>query len=249
MNTECSHCKGLHWIDEKIVKSSVINPSFGTCCNHGKIALPLLALPPPALAPLYINGDARSKNFKEHIWAYNRAFAFTSLGVKEDHRVNRGNGPPVFRIQGELAHWSGSLLPEPGRPPVYAQLYIYEPHIAVTQRMSNNANSDLRQDTMELLEEVIRTHHQYAPVYLHAHEVLAQHPGALDISVRLHVAPGTDWRRYNLPTADEVAVVLPTNITSTEARDIVLRRRAGVLQRISDCHPAYAPLQYPLLFP
>jgi hypothetical protein len=67
--------------------------------------------------------------------------------------------------------------------------------------------------------------------------------------VRLCVAPGTDRRRYNLPTADEVAVILPTNVTSTEARDIVLQRRGGALQRISDCHPAYVPLQYPLLFP
>jgi len=102
---------------------------------------------------------------------------------------------------------------------------------------------------MELLEEVIRTHHQYAPVYLYAHQVLGQYPEALDVSVRLHIAPGTDRHRYNLPTADEVAVILPTNITSTEVRDIVLRRRTGGLQRISDCHPAYAPLQYPLLFP
>lgn len=167
--------------------------------------------------------------------------------------MNHGNGPPVFRIQGDLAHWSGSLLPEPGRPPIYAQLYIYEPHTAVAHRMSNNANSGLRQDTMELLENIIRTHHQYAPVYLHAHEILAQYPEALDVSVRLRTAPGTDRRRYNLPTADEVAVILPmpTDITSTEnlKRDIVLRRRAGPLQRISDCHPAYAPLQYPLLFP
>ena len=158
--------------------------------------------------------------------------------------------PPVFHIQGELAHWSGSLLPEPGRPPVYAQLYIYEPHTAVVHRMSTNADSGLRQDTMELLEEVIYTHHQYAPVYLYAHQVLAQYPEALDVSVHLRIAPGTDQRHYNLPTADEVAVILPTNVTSTtEAHDIVLHRRTGALQRISDCHPAYAPLQHPLLFP
>ena len=34
-----------------------------------------------------------------------------------------------------------------------------------------------------------------------------------------------------------------------EPRDIVLRFRSGPLHRISDLHPAYAPLQYPLLFP
>ena len=67
--------------------------------------------------------------------------------------------------------------------------------------------------------------------------------------MRLRVAPGTDRRRYNLPTADEVAVILPTNVSTTEHRDIILRSRGGMLQRISDCHPAYAPLQYPLLFP
>ena len=62
----------------------------------------------------------------------------TSLGVKEDHSINQGNGPPVFRIQGELAHWSGTLLPEPGHSPVYAQLYIYDPSTAVGYRMANN---------------------------------------------------------------------------------------------------------------
>ncbi len=220
------------------------------CCNHGKITLPSLRVPPPALQALLSGDDVRAKNFREHIWAYNRAFAFTSLGVKEDHTVNCRNGPPVFRIQGELAHWSGSLLPQPGHPPIYAQLYIYDPRSAVAQRIANNSKrSVLRSDTMEILEDVLRTNHQYAPVYLHAHEVLAQYPDTSDVSVRLWVAPGTDTRRYNLPTVDEVAVILPTDMSSSEPRDIVLQRRGGVLQHISDCHPAYAPLQYPLLFP
>ena len=125
------------------------------CCNHGKVTLPSLQYPPPELASLLTGSDVQSKNFKENIWGYNRAFAFTSLGVKEDHSVNRGNGPPVFRIQGELAHWSGSLLPEPGHSPVYAQIYIYDPHIAVTHRMANNTGSGLRLDTVEVLEGIL----------------------------------------------------------------------------------------------
>jgi hypothetical protein len=219
------------------------------CCNHGKIALPSLQPPPPELSVLLTGSDVRAKNFKENICAYNRAFAFTSLGVKEDHSINRGNGPPVFHIQGELAHWSGTLLPEPGHSPVYAQLYIYDPSTAVGYRMANNSGSALRHDTMEILEDILRRNHQYAPIYLHAHEVLSQYPDTTDVSVHLRIAPGTDRRRYNLPTADEVAVILPTSIASSEPRDIILRRRGGILQRISDCHPAYAPLQYPLLFP
>ena len=65
----------------------------------------------------------------------------------------------------------------------------------------------------------------------------------------LRVAPGTDCQRYNLPTADEVAVILPTNVSTTEHHDIILQSHGGMLQWISDCHPAYAPLQCPLLFP
>ena len=40
-----------------------------------------------------------------------RALSFTSLGVHEDQSVNKGDGPPVFRISGELHHLSGLLHP------------------------------------------------------------------------------------------------------------------------------------------
>ena len=73
-----------------------------------------------------------------------------------------------------------------------------------------------------------------------------------DVSIHLRVTPGLDRRRYNLPTADEVAVILPgvdgdSNIHSQ--RDIVLQKRTGGLQIISNLHPSYIPLYYVLLFP
>ena len=137
-----------------------------------------------------------------------------------DHSVNHGNGPSVFRSQGELAHWSGSLLPEPGHSPVYAQIYIYDPHIAVTHWMaSGNTGSGLHLDTVEVLEGILQQNHQYTPLYLHAHEVLTQFPDTPDVAVCFRVAPGTDHQCYNLPTADEVAVILPTNVSTTEHHD------------------------------
>ncbi|GFS36770.1 hypothetical protein Acr_00g0047940 [Actinidia rufa] len=61
----------------------------------------------------------------------------------------------------------------------------------------------------------------------------------------------TDRRRYNLPTSDEIGVILPGDGSKVNGmRDIVLHLRGNnELMRISECHPAYLPLHYVLLFP
>jgi hypothetical protein len=61
---------------------------------------------------------------------------------------------------------------------------------------------------------------------------------------------GPPCRRYNLPTTDEVAAIVPGDGTQTTAmHNIILHHRDGPLHRINDCHPAYACLHYTLLFP
>lgn len=70
--------------------------------------------------------------------------------------------------------------------------------------------------------------------------------------MRLVLASGrsTDGRTYNLPTENDVAALIPGDFEkSMENRDIILESSTGKLQRISELHPAYLPLQYPLLFP
>jgi len=69
------------------------------------------------------------------------------------------------------------------------------------------------------------------------------------VSVRLTVNQNQDRRRYNLPTSDEIAVVVPGDETQTSgSRDIILRRRDGPLQRVNEGSPMYECLQYPLFF-
>jgi hypothetical protein len=97
--------------------------------------------------------------------------------------------------------------------------------------------------------KVYTANHQYTDIFLHAHEVLRQQPDTEEAAVRLRVAPGVHSRRGNLPTADEVAVILPGDQSQMQARDIILRKRDGLLLRISNLHPAYTPLYYVLLFP
>jgi len=143
MDVPCPDCGALHWMAERLSKSSNINPRFGMCCYQGKIKLAPLHNLPPELDTLFRDQTPQAKGFRENIRRYNNALAMTSLGCKVDESVNRGNGPYVFKVQGRLSHLAGSLLPQEGESPVYAQLYIYDPAEALDHRMRHDANQGL----------------------------------------------------------------------------------------------------------
>ena len=249
MDVTCSHCGALHWLSERRVDSSKQHPVFGTCCNSGKVMLATLRDPPPALRALFVAQDAQAIEFQSNIREYNSALSFTSLGVKPDRTMLlRGGGPYVFRLHGVLYHLSGSLLPEPGNVPIYSQLYIHDARTALRHRMKNNPS--LRADTMQALQTLLNVHHRYAAIYKQAREILAEYPDADNASIRLRVDPSRDKRRYNLPTVDEVAIIIPGDgEQATDGRDIILRNHQNSLQRVSDGHSAYDCLRYVLLFP
>ena len=116
MNVCCPLCNALHWLDECVSSPSIRRPEFGMCCGHGKVKLPPLRVPPLPLYNLFTGDTLPAKEFRTNIVQYNAALAFTSLGVNVDHSIV-GRGPPVFQIQGELRHLSGSLLPEDSQAP------------------------------------------------------------------------------------------------------------------------------------
>lgn len=58
--------------------------------------------------------------------------------VDEDHSVNQGRGPPVFRICGELHHRSGALVPTGTHPASHAQLYIYRGLLSYHRKASES---------------------------------------------------------------------------------------------------------------
>src|SRR5436305_7247905 len=74
--------------------------------------------------------------------------------------------------------------------------------------------------------------------------------GNLNVKVRLIGRRGTDVRPYNLPSVYEVvALVVGDFDQSLGDRDIIVESQTGLLKRISELHPSYLGLQYPLLFP
>ncbi|KAI8536933.1 hypothetical protein RHMOL_Rhmol10G0295100 [Rhododendron molle] len=250
MDVSCFHCKALHWMGEKLANSSLIHPFFGTCCLQGKIKLSSLIAPPLALQELYDGNDERSKSFRHHTREYNATNAFTSLGAKLDTRVLNGRGPLSFTIHGELRHRTGSLLPQPGHETIYSQLYIYDPESALNAR--NNRNPHLRRDVLKTIQDCLLTFNPFPEKFLRAFEILNQSESVgQNLPAFLHYSSSSDRRRYNLPTADEIAIILPGDGTEKSGmRDIVLHLRGNNgLMRVNECHPAYLPLHYVLLFP
>lgn len=81
--------------------------------------------------------DSQSKHFKENTRAYNNMFSFTSIGGKVQSSINNGSGPPQFILSGQNFHRIGSLIPEEGRDPKFAQLYIYDTYNENHNRMNN----------------------------------------------------------------------------------------------------------------
>ena len=243
------HCGALHWLLERSTGSGSSNahPLFAMCCSCGDIELPPVAPPPEQLSYFFTAPTPQADRFRQHIRQYNAALAFTSLGVEVDNSINEGGGgPPTFRIHGELCHRLGSLLPRHGDRPTYAQLYIYDPREALEHRMQRNTTLD--PVIMERSQTLILRHHRWAQIFKHAQEVF-EHDRCENISIQLAANHNRDRRRWNLPTPDEVAVVIPGDGTqSYSCQDTVVHRRDGPLRKISDGSPMYESLQCPLLF-
>ena len=251
MTVECPKCHALHFMSERLTHSSNANPRFGMCCLQGQISLPPLSEPPQQLHRLLTSSAPRARKFRENIRQYNTAFAFTSVGVEIDHTILNGRGPYSFRIHGGLCHKMGALQQTEGRRPSYAQLYIYDQQAALAFRNSRNANLD--HVVMGELQEMLNAVNPFVPLYRQAYQIMQETPPQLqaNLSVAIVLEPGEDRRRYNLPTVDEVAAIIPGHGEEEvdENRQIALRYKNGGLWFMSHLHPLYSPLHYVLLFP
>jgi hypothetical protein len=103
------------------------------------------------------------------------------------------------------------------------------------------------------LQDLLNANNPFVPLYKQAYQIMQETPPELQANLRVAIVmqPGEDPRRYNLPTVNEVAAVVPGDGEEEveQHRDIVLRYKDGGLKYISHLHPFYSPLHYILLFP
>lgn len=91
------------------------------CCASGKVCLPNLQEPPQPIKNLLTNNHPLSGHFLTNIRKYNSLFQMTSFGAKE---IREGNFMPTFKIEGQVYHLIGSLLPSSGQNPQFLQIYF-----------------------------------------------------------------------------------------------------------------------------
>ena len=118
--------------------------------------------------------------------------------------MNDGVGPYVFNLHGELSHKADSLLLPDGEPPVFAQLYVYDPADAVNYWMANALNAHLDHHTMVTLQNMVYHHHPAVQMYRQAYELTRNMPPEQQCKIALHFDQSCDCCCYNLPDASSL---------------------------------------------
>jgi hypothetical protein len=149
-------------------------------------------------------------------------------------------------------HRTGPLLPPDGDAPKLIQLYIYDTENEVSNRLGRLSGADatdgsLQPSIVHQLMEMLDRYNPFVKKFRTARET-TRSPDEKFI-IRIDAKEG-DPVQYNLPTTDDLAMLVVGDFTiETFKRDIIIETRNKELKRISALHPAYMPLQYPLLFP
>ena len=111
MQHECKFCQALKYPGE----------ALGLCCNNGTVLLNDFQGTPEPLLSLLQGQLPESQHFLNNLRSYNAAFQMTSFGHE---RRKEGNYMPTFRIQGQVYHRIGSLLPMDGDEHRFIQIYF-----------------------------------------------------------------------------------------------------------------------------
>ncbi|XP_076265190.1 uncharacterized protein LOC143199329 [Rhynchophorus ferrugineus] len=159
------------------------NEANGLCCANG------------------IGTD--SIHFLIHIQQYNNCFQMTSFGATN---AVRENFMPTFKIQGQIYHRAGSLLPVSDSDNKFLQIYFMgnSPQEIDLRCAHNNL---VKRSIVEQLQTLFHQHNQLIILFKTALDLMPSDNHK--IVIRADKTPaGQHTRRFNAPTIDEVAIVV-----------------------------------------
>jgi hypothetical protein len=212
MNNVCEFCGARSWSDENI-----------NCCAAGEIQLQTFPDIPEELSAVIL-----LPHVLQNIRAYNSAFCMASVGHK-----SKGLPDGMFMLGGRPCHRIGSLLPDAGCQPSFAQIYHLDVDEATSRRLQifGGERSSLRAHSLGALHNLMTQHNPWVRQY---------------VAAARDNAPHLVWRCTDDISSMQIGALVADG---GSRRDVIVQRRSGQLLSLHDGHCLYHPLAYPLLFP
>ena len=242
MNVKCADCGAFKFKKE----------SAGFCCLNGKVLPKVFPRPPDQLMKLWTEDGRIPRLFRAHTRELNNALCLSSIKVQQK---TFGNFTPSVIFQGQMKHYAGPLLPNEGSKPKFAQLYCFDPALESAQRFANmyvppNLSKTQKENLKGLLEDLQKLIHKHNPFVKDFLMILEMEDDRIlegKIVISAAEKPLNEHpRRYNAPlNYNEVSIL--TNEKGNH--DLVLHKRGGGVQEISDLNPRGMPMHFTLLFP
>ena len=243
MEHPCEHCGAIKFKNELPIM----------CCGNGKIQLTPFPQPPEEIKKLWEEETPEAKLFRANSRTINNAICLSSICVRQ--KTFDKYSPSVI-FEGRLFHRMGSLLPEEGEKPRFAQVYILDPSQQSTQRIENmNISTKLSprevtkmKDLLELVQRDVQQHNPYVKDIMQVLEIPEDQLEKGKIIISAKAKPKNAHSRvYNEQVnLNELSIVL--NEEAHEKHDFVINLRGGGQSIIHDLNPKAMPLHFTLLF-
>ncbi|XP_067614418.1 uncharacterized protein [Eurosta solidaginis] len=151
LSVVCQHCNALKFQSE----------TPGLCCAGGKVKLPVLTHPPEPLHSLLYGNTIQSKHFLENTQKYNGCFQMKSFGAQV---VDVPGYSPTFKIQGQIHHRAGALLPLPNEDHKFLQIhFVGDSAIELDQRCA--IFTATKREMIEQLQNLLHEHNELVRLF------------------------------------------------------------------------------------
>ncbi|KAL4132202.1 hypothetical protein QTP88_009407 [Uroleucon formosanum] len=200
--------------------------------------------PPPEPLRSLLEGDHPDHDhFINRTKKYNSCFQMTSFGAKQ---IVKEGFMPTFKVQGQVYHLYGSLIPNTQENPQFLQIYfVGEDEKEVQLRCS--LYPEVKQALVKQLQNMLHTENKYIQELKTTINNASQNNTNFQVVIHTDRKPANRHKDcYNAATTNEVALVIVGQ--QFEKRDIIIQSHDNLLQRISELHRSYDALQYPLMF-
>ena len=133
----------------------------------------------------------------------------------------------IFRVNGQIHHQIGSLLPLPNTSPKFVELYIFDTKNEIENRINALAKEDpserdINPQIVRDLKNMLDESNPLVKIFRHARDLLDQHED-IDISIRIIGANKGDQIQYEMPHPDELAILIVCNMSlENYKRDIIV---------------------------